>query len=296
MKMLPVVFPVVLLAGCSVTLSEKITSDYEAIKLPTQHLEYRVYLPPQYESQPDREFPLLIYFHGGGGSHRTWGAERGLGEKLIDRMEREEFGPFVVLAPSVGKFDVISGESERVLFERVIPEVRSDYRVNDTTVGFGHSMGGLSAMMLSLRHPQSFDAVAVASPFAYDISPFESEANIEAFKSKFGSSPFVRRWLTSVAGKFGTEEEFDAYSPFVQIRKVDTRLPFKIFLTTGTDDYMGLYPQNRLLHEALTRQGIEHEFLIQDGVSHSTISEPKIYQWMDDQSDSVGLVRSASGR
>ena len=295
MNRLLLLAPVVLLAGCTINLSEKIESDYEAIELPKQELEYRVYLPPQYESEPGRKFPLLVYFHGGGGNHRTWGQENGLGERLIPKMRDEEFGPFVVLAPSVGRFDVIAGESERLLFERIIPSVRRDYRVNETTIAFGHSMGGLSAMMLSLRHPDAFTAVAAASPFAYDVSPFEPTDQIEEFEKKYGGGFYLKRWQTGVAGKFGDEEQFEAYSPFAQVRHLDHRLPFKLFITTGTKDQMGLYPQNLLLHEELKRKGIEHEFLVQEGVAHTTIGEPRLYQWIDEQADQPVVSRSAGG-
>ncbi|MCA8911317.1 MAG: alpha/beta fold hydrolase [Planctomycetes bacterium] len=286
MKRLLLILPLVMLAGCAVNLSDRIESNYDYVKLndkPEQSLEYRVYLPPQYERETAREFPLLVYFHGGGGSHRTWGQKGGLGERLIPKMEDGEFGPFVVLAPSVGRFDVIAGESERVLFDEVIPDVRKQYRVNDTTVGFGHSMGGLSVMMLSLRHPDVFSAVAAASPFAYDVSPFEPTEQIEAFEKKYGDSFYLGRWQSGVAGKFGSELEFDAYSPFEQIRRLQSPLPFNLFITTGTEDYMGLYPQNRLLHEELERKGVPHEFLVQKGVAHSTIGEPRLYRWINNQ-------------
>lgn len=295
MKALLLTLLLLLLAGCTIELSEKINSDYEAVELPKQQLEYRVYLPPQYESQPNRQFPLLVYFHGGGGSHRTWGAKGGLGERMLPKMETEEFGPFIVLAPSVGRFDVIAGEAERVLFDEVIPTVRRDYRVNDTSVAFGHSMGGLSAMMLSLRHPQAFDAVAAASPFAYDVSPFEPEERIAAFEQQYGDSFYLARWQSGVAGKFGDMEQFAAYSPFEQVRRLDRKLPFQLFITTGTEDQMGLYPQNRLLHEELVRKGIEHEFLVQEGVAHTTIAEPKLYEWMNAQADRIRVSGSAGG-
>ena len=294
MKRFLLLLPVALLAGCTINLSEKITSDYEAIDLPKQELEYRVYLPPQYETEPTRQFPLLVYFHGGGGSHRTWGQVGGLGEKLIPKMKDEEFGPFIVLAPSVGRFDVIAGEAERALFNDVLPSIHRDYRVNNTTVAFGHSMGGLSAMMLSLRHPQTFTAVAAASPFAFDVSPFESETQIEAFKQKYGGGFYLNRWQNGIAGKFPSEQQFDSYSPFSQIRRLDHRLPFKLFITTGTEDQMGLYPQNQLLHEELQRKGIEHEYVVQKGVAHSTISEPRLYQWINEQADRV-LTRGSAG-
>ncbi|MCB9895193.1 MAG: prolyl oligopeptidase family serine peptidase [Planctomycetes bacterium] len=295
MYRLMLILPLVLLAGCAVNLSDKIESDYEALELPKQQLEYRVYLPPQYEAEPHREFPLLVYFHGGGGNHRTWGQVGGIGERMIPKMRDEEFGPFVVLAPSVGRFDVIAGESEQMLFERIIPSVRSYYRVSDTTIAFGHSMGGLSAMMLSLRHPDAFDAVAAASPFAYDVSPFEPKDQIEEFEQQYGGGIYLKRWQSGVAGKFGSEEQFLAYSPFAQVRHLNHRLPFKLFLTTGTKDQMGLYPQNLLLHEELKRKGIEHEFLVQEGVAHTTIGEPRLYQWIDEQADSLSVSRAAGG-
>lgn len=297
MKSLLAILPVILLTGCAVNLSDRIESDWEYVQLSeTSRLEYRVYLPPQYELEPDREFPLLVYFHGGGGNHRTWGAKGGLGERMIPFMQQEEFGPFVVLAPSVGRFDVITGEAERVLFEEIMPGVRREYRVNDTTVAFGHSMGGLSAMMLSLRHPHEFDAVAAASPFAYDVSPFQSDEQIEAFQNTYPGGPFVRRWNSSIGGKFETADEFNAYSPFEQVRRLDRPLPFELFLTTGTEDYMGLFPQNRKLHEELARKGISHEFIVQEGVSHSTLADPRIYQWLDQQADRFTTVASAGGR
>ncbi|MCB9933664.1 MAG: prolyl oligopeptidase family serine peptidase [Planctomycetes bacterium] len=295
MKTLLLTIPLLLLGGCAIELSEKIESDYEAVALPKQQLEYRVYLPPQYERESAREFPLLVYFHGGGGSHRTWGAKGGLGERMLPKMEAEEFGPFIVLAPSVGRLDVIAGESERVLFEEIIPRVRREYRANDTTIAFGHSMGGLSAMMLSLRHPQAFDAVAAASPFAYDVSPFEPEERIQAFEDEYGDSFYLDRWQSGVAGKFGDIKQFEAYSPFEQVRRLDRKLPFKLFITTGTEDQMGLYPQNRLLHEELNRKGIEHEFLVQQGVAHSTIREPRLYKWIDEQADRARVSGTAGG-
>ena len=297
MRALLAIIPAILLAGCAVDLSDRIESDWEQVQLSeSQALEYRVYLPPQYHTEPTREFPLLVYFHGGGGDHRTWGAKGGLGERMIPKMEKGEFGPFIVLSPSVGRFDVITGEAERILFDEIIPSVREQYRTSERTVAFGHSMGGLSAMMLSLRHPEVFEAVAVASPYAYDVSPFQAEEEVERFEEKYPGGPFISRWNNSIGGKFETAEEFNAYSPFEQIRRLDRPVPFSLFLTTGTEDYMGLYPQNRMLHEELVRKGIQHEYLVQDGVGHTTIMEPSLYQWMNEQADRPATVGSGGGR
>lgn len=294
--MIPAVLAALMLGGCATaTLSEKIESDYKAVTVGKQQLEYRVYLPPQYESQPDRKFPLLVYFHGGGGNHRTWGEEGGMGERLLPHMADESFGPFIVLAPSVGRYDVITGQAETELFEHVIPHVKASYRASNVTVAFGHSMGGLSALMLGLRHPHTFTAVAAASPFAYDVSPYDNQDRVEHFKQQFGGGFFLARWQKGVAGKFTSRQEFDAYSPFQQIRALDHKPCFSLFLTTGTNDPMGLYAQNELLHRALTGAGVAHEYLVQQGVAHSTIREPRLYRWLDAQADSHSVSRAAGG-
>lgn len=278
----PALLAIALLSGCTIRMSDKIESDYGRIAV-GEALEYRVYLPPQYHTEPDREFPLLMYFHGGGGDQRTWGQKGGMAERLAPAMLNEKFGPFVVLAPSVGRFDVITGESEMHLFYDVLPKVREKYRISDVTVGFGHSMGGLSVLMLSLRHPHVFDAVAAASPFAFDVSPFAEQPVIDDFEQRYGGGFFVSRWQRGIAGKFETREAFDSHSPFELLRQLEQRPGFKLFLTTGTEDQMGLYPQNELLHSALVRAGIEHEYIVQEGVAHSTIRDPRLYQWINQQ-------------
>ncbi len=293
---LPAVLAALMLGGCATgTMSEKITSDYKAVPVGQQQLEYRVYLPPQYESEPGRHFPLLVYFHGGGGNHRSWGEEGGMGERVLPHMRDESFGPFIVLAPSVGRYDVITGLAETELFQHVIPQVKASYRTNEVTVAFGHSMGGLSALMLGLRHPHTFSAVAAASPFAYDVSPYDSGERVEHFKQQFRGGFFLGRWQKGVAGKFQSREEFDAYSPFQQIRAMDSKPCFSLFLTTGTKDPMGLYAQNELLHRALASAGIAHEYVVQKGVAHSTIREPRLYQWLNEQADKSEFSRNAGG-
>lgn len=299
MKILIAVLALLSMTGCAINLSDSADSRYDSVAITEEvRLEYRVYLPPQYETQPDREFPLLVYFHGGNGNHRTWGKVGGLGDRLREKMKNEEFGPFVVLAPSVGRFDVITNDAERVLFDEVIPNVQRSYRVNDRTVGFGHSMGGLSVLMLALRHPNTFDAVAAASPFAYDISPFAKEEQVEMFEETYDTGFFFGQWQNGIASKFDSREQFNEYSPFEQIRNLESacRVEFDLFLTSGTKDRMGLYPQNLRLHQALVAQGVPHEFVTQDGVGHTTIAMPRLYQWIHERSmPETGQVTGTAG-
>ena len=284
--------------GCATRMSDKLQSSYGTAAVTEEvTMEYRVYLPPGYESDAGRSYPLMVYFHGGGGSHRTWGKKGGLGEIALPYMEREEFGPFIVLSPTVGEMEIITGEAERTLMQDVIPRVQASYRTNGTTVAFGHSMGGLHALMLSLRHPEAFDAVAAASPFVFDVSPYQDAATQQEFERRYGGGFFLGRWQDGVEDVFGNQREFEAHSPFELIRRADSRrVNFPLFLTSGTRDQMGLFPQNERLHEELKQRGIAHEWVVQEGVGHSTVALPQMYDWLHRQATQKGLVSTGGGR
>ena len=51
------------------------------------------------------------------------------------------------------------------------------------------------------------------------LEPHEQK-KIEEFEKTYGGSFYLNRWQNGVAGKFETPEEFRAYSPFEQLRKL----------------------------------------------------------------------------
>ena len=275
---LVLIAPALFITGCRTILSEKIDSKSHGVPLGEDTLVYRVYLPPGYEQNPDKTYPLLVWFHGGGGSELTWGQRGGIAERLIEPMKTGELAPFIVLSPTAGETDVFRGESERALVDKVLPRVKREYRTNGVTVALGHSMGGLNAMIVSLRNPQLFSAVAVASPFLFDTSPYDSEAARRDFEKRFGAG-WQGVYRRAVGSRFETRDEFAAYDPFSRIRSGQA-VPFELLLTSGTEDRFGLFKHNEYLHETLTQRGIAHQWLVQQGVGHTTIANPEVYNWL----------------
>ena len=149
----------------------------------------RVYLPPQYDSEPTRRFPVL-YVHDGQNifdgmtsyiPNQEWRidetAEALIRGKLIDPiiivgidnagMQRaDEFLPIEV---QMGK-DKAGGKADlygKFLMNEVMPWVNQTYRTQtgpQNTGLMGSSFGGVISLYLGLKHPGTFGKLGVVSP------------------------------------------------------------------------------------------------------------------------------------
>lgn len=269
------------LAGCVSPMSDRLISFSHGVAVGEDHLRYRVYLPKGYEENPQERYPLLIWFHGGGGSENSWGVRGGLGDRIALEQAKGKPWPFIVMSPSVGNLDVIRGEFEAALFDKALPRVHREYRTNGVVLAYGHSMGGLSAMMLSLRRPEIFRAVAVASPFLFDTSPFDTKRALTPVERERSPSTWANVYRRAIKNRFADNGDFLAYDPFTRIREFEgDDLPFELLLTSGTRDNFGLWPHNLQFHETMKDLGIDHDWLPQEGVGHGSVANPLIYEWL----------------
>ena len=145
-----------------------------------------VYLPPGYEEQPERRFPVL-YMHDGQNLFdprtsfvpgRTWQ----VAETADATIEAGEVEPLIVvgiantgdrrLAEYTPTHDWKMGGGEankygELLVEELLPFIAARYRVQagaeNTGLG-GSSLGGLVTVYLGLKYPQIFGRLAVLSP------------------------------------------------------------------------------------------------------------------------------------
>lgn len=283
-----------LLAGaCRAPMSERLVSDFGKSGDDHRTIEYRVYLPPGYESEPGKRYPLLVWFHGGGEDEGGWGRKGRIGELVDDRVRSGELDKFIVLAPSAGRFTPIWFGYEKRLVTETIPHVQGKYRTNGTVVAFGHSMGGLSLLMVALRNPTLFDAVCVASPFVYDTNPWDSTERRRWFEETFGSGGmFVSGYRQNQRKYFDEPEDLAKWDPMALIRQKGPATTFPpILLTSGDQDNLGLWPHNLHLHKVMKDSGIAHEWLPQRGVGHGTIENPALMDWLNSQAQKARLER-----
>jgi S-formylglutathione hydrolase FrmB len=140
--------------------------------------EVHVYLPPEYDRQPRRRFPVfvdLVGFLGSGPAHVGW---KGFEENVplrVERLVREGLmGPVLVVFPDcwtrLGGNQYIDspavGPYAQYLVREVVPEVERRFR----TFGeprrralFGKSSGGYGALVHGMRHARHWGAVACHS-------------------------------------------------------------------------------------------------------------------------------------
>ena len=77
---------------------------------------YCVLLPPGYDAQPTKKFPVLYFLHGLGGDH-TFLVSSGAWNIIEDLQESKKIGEFVVIAPQANTTFYIDSKSGRTQYE-----------------------------------------------------------------------------------------------------------------------------------------------------------------------------------
>jgi polyhydroxybutyrate depolymerase len=123
---------------------------------------YIVYTPASYDSQPQKVFPVVFNFHGGGMSM----AEQMLYTQMNRAAERHQF---IVVYPLGLKQDwnvgfgmsYLEGSDDIGFTEALLTKLKQDYRVDSERVyATGLSRGGFFALRVAADLPHLFAAVA----------------------------------------------------------------------------------------------------------------------------------------
>jgi S-formylglutathione hydrolase FrmB len=141
-----------------------------------------VYLPPEYERQPDARFPVfvdLVGFMGTGRSHLAWKAfDETLPERLERLVRRGEMGPVIAVFPDcwtrLGGNQYINspavGSYADYLLKEILPEIDRRFRsFGDPRkrAVFGKSSGGYGAIVHGMKYARHWGAVACHSGDMY---------------------------------------------------------------------------------------------------------------------------------
>ncbi|MBN1146333.1 MAG: hypothetical protein JXA78_03685 [Anaerolineales bacterium] len=144
--------------------------DTDLLRLP---LEYRIYLPPCYDQQPERRYPILYLIHGQSYKDDQWD-RLGADETADALISTGQIPPFIIIMP-YDRYGGEPGESQfaQAILEVLMPHLDQTYR---TLPGREHrAVGGLSrgagwAVHLAIAHWETFGALGAHSPaiFYYD--------------------------------------------------------------------------------------------------------------------------------
>jgi len=154
-----------------------------AVAVPGQHgytsektnLEFLLYLPETYGSNPETKWPLIVYLHDA--ELRGTNPDLLKGDALPKELETQKDFPSVVLSPvGNGGWDFWSKDEMMKPLITLLEEVQSTYSVDANRIYLtGAGMGGNGVWAAGLRHPEYFAAMA---PFDGYIYPFGVPENI----------------------------------------------------------------------------------------------------------------------
>jgi len=145
-----------------------------------------VYLPPGYEHEPERTYPVL-YLHDGqnlfdGRTSFVQGRTWHMSEHTDAAIKAGEVEPLVIVGiyntgdrrlaeyTHERNWQMGGGEAEaygNLVTRELMPWIASNYRVRQDREGTGmggSSLGGLVTLFLGLRHPEIFGRLALLSP------------------------------------------------------------------------------------------------------------------------------------
>jgi len=221
--------------------------------------KYAVYLPPDYETS-ERSYPVLYLLHGAGDDQTGW-VQFGEVLRITDAAIKEGTAtPMVIIMPdaNTGKRGFFNqGEDwryEDFFFEEFMPAIEKKYRIRNEKryrAIAGLSMGGGGSFMYALHHPELFSS---ACPLSAYVGPL----TMDDFKARLKDSDVTY-----------SQAEMKAYFKRHNVLELLKTVPVeevksvRWYIDCGDDDF--LYEGNSLVHIAMTKKEIPHEYRVRDG-------------------------------
>jgi enterochelin esterase-like enzyme len=227
--------------------------------------KYAIYLPADYETS-DRSYPVLYLLHGAGDDQSGW-VQFGEVKNIADKAIAEgKCTAMIIVMPDGntgqrGYFNSPKGDwsYEDFFFQEFVPYIEKTYRIRAEKryrAISGLSMGGGGTFMYALHHPELFSSACPLSAYCGPLSIDE----------------LARPWEKQLDG-LSTEQKqkyFVQHSALELINNMpdDQKKAVRWYIDCGDDDF--LYEGNCLVHIAMRKKEIPHEFRIRDGAHNWT--------------------------
>lgn len=176
-----------------------------------------VYLPPGYDDDPARRYPVIVMLTGYGGTGpfllnlRAW--DESLPQQLDRLIGSGQMRPAIVVMPDCwtryGGSQYLNssalGNYEDYLIQEIIPFVDERYRTladRAHRAVIGKSSGGYGAIVQAMHHPEVFGAMACHSGDMYfEFSYMDDIAKLHAHLASYGGWETLRDTLESIRPK-----------------------------------------------------------------------------------------------
>ena len=271
-----------------------------------------VFLPPSYQKDKHRRYPVVYALHGYSIGAEQWTHEIHVPQTVEGAFAQGAKEMIVVLPDSktihngsMYSSSVTTGDFESFIARDVVAYIDAHYRTfpNRNSRGLvGHSMGGYGASRIGMKHPDAFGSLYIMSPCCMSAraggpaNP-EMEKALEAVKTPEDSAKlsfFLRAQLASAAAwspdpknpplyldlpsKGGVTQpdvlaKWAANAPLAFIDQYIGNLRQYHAISIDVGDQDGLRTDTIKLHDILDKYGIANGFEIYQGTHTSAVSD-----------------------
>jgi len=211
-----------------------------------------VYLPPGYDDNTDRRYPVLYLLHGAWGWEWDWPCKGSAAETAGRMIDSGEIEPIIIVMPNDGlrKMGTLyvnwadgSARYEDWIACDLVAYIDSNLRTKAERDGrciTGLSMGGLGAVNIGLRNRLMYRSIASHSGL------FDLVEDAGHFWREFQDQAL------------GTPERAAQNSPLRYVANIPANERPALYIDCGVDDF--LFQGNRDMHARLESLGIAHTY------------------------------------
>jgi enterochelin esterase-like enzyme len=245
---------------------------------------YCLYLPPGYEANPARRYPVIYNLHGAGGNEtKTVYSAQVLHEGVVAKRWPEMIMVFPNGGRSTMYHDSADGRfmAESTVMKELIPHIDATYRTIAARHGRcieGFSMGGRGSTHLAMKYPEMF------------CSLFNQAGNVP-HTSEMGAVG-ANEWPVSYHGT--DPQRLIAHDVYALLLKnlAPIKAGLRIQVACGTADD-GHLKTVREYHQALLKAGVEHSYFEVEGLDHNQkkMIDGRKDTWFDFHVESLRLAK-----
>ena len=250
--------------------------------------KYAIYLPPDYETS-SRSYPVLYLLHGAGDDQTGWvqfGEVLHIADKAINEGSAT---PMIIVMPdaNTGRRGYVNNPNgdwlyEDFFFQEFMPYIEKTYRIKADKhyrAVAGLSMGGYGTFIYALHRPELF---AAACPLSAATGP-KTREDLKTDRLLLGNDAITDSQKEEYFKKYSVLDLINSIpDDVIKSNKPEDRAKkVRWYIDCGDDDF--LYEGNALVHIAMRKKEIAHEYRVRDGI-HNWVywrtSLPKVLEFV----------------
>ena len=276
----------VMFISFSLLCSAQPSKVFDNLSIPSKILKsdrkYAIYLPAGYETS-QRSYPVLYLLHGATDNHTGW-VQFGEVQRIADKaIEDGSATAMIIVMPDadtgqMGYFNNIAGNwnYEDFFFQEFLPAIEKSYRIKAVKhyrAVAGLSMGGGGSFMYALHHPELFSSACPLSAYVGPLNMDEARMRVKKTNPEITDDAKIKAY-------------YENHNAIELVNKIpdDQKKAVRWYIDCGDDDF--LYEGNSLIHIAMRKKDIPHEFRTRDGAHNWTYwreALPKVLEFISEE-------------